>query len=138
MDPDADPDPAIFVIDLQDANKKKKIFKSFFAYYFLKVHLHHFKDKKSQTSRNQGFSYYFCLVIEGSGSIPLINGSGSGSRRPKNMWIQWTRIRNTGCAHGAQIYFEDLTQYLSNAFFSGQCAWWVWRPFYATVNMSVI
>jgi hypothetical protein len=28
MDPDTDPDPAIFVIDLQDANKKltKKIF----------------------------------------------------------------------------------------------------------------
>jgi hypothetical protein len=29
MDPDADPDPAIFVIDLQDANKKlifKKVF----------------------------------------------------------------------------------------------------------------
>ncbi len=37
--------------------------------------------------RNQGFSYYFCLTIEGSelgsGSIPLTNGSGSGSRRPK-------------------------------------------------------
>ncbi len=28
----------------------------------------------------------------GSGSIPLTNGSGSGSMRPKNMWI---RIRNT-------------------------------------------
>jgi hypothetical protein len=43
-----------------------------------------FKDKKvqkkSQNSRNQGFSYYFCLMIEGSG-------------RPKNMWI---RIQNTG------------------------------------------
>jgi hypothetical protein len=25
-------------------------------------------------------------MIEGSGSIPLTNGSGSGSRRPKNMW----------------------------------------------------
>jgi hypothetical protein len=40
-------------------------------------------------------------MIEGSGSgsesesgpIPLINGSGSG--RPKNMWIRWIRIRNT-------------------------------------------
>ncbi len=41
MDPDADPDSAIFVIDLQDANKKL-IKKFFFAYYFLKVHLHHF------------------------------------------------------------------------------------------------
>ncbi len=65
----------------------------------MKVLLHHFSKvkfkKKSQNSRNQGFSYYFCLMIEGSGSgsIPLTNGSGSGSRRPKNTWIQWTRIR---------------------------------------------
>jgi hypothetical protein len=39
--PDADPDPAIFVSDLQDINKK------FFAYYFLKVHLNHFSKIKS-------------------------------------------------------------------------------------------
>jgi len=38
MDPDADPDPAIFVIDLQDTIKKLVKKKSFFAYYFLKVH----------------------------------------------------------------------------------------------------
>jgi hypothetical protein len=30
-------------------------------------------------------------MIEGSGSIPLTSGSGSG--RPKNMWIRWIRIR---------------------------------------------
>ncbi len=36
MDPDADLDPAIFVIDLQDANKKTNLKKSFSAYYFLK------------------------------------------------------------------------------------------------------
>jgi len=37
-------------------------------------------------------------MIEGSGSgfIPLTDGSGSGSKRPKNMWIRWIRIRNTG------------------------------------------
>jgi hypothetical protein len=29
----------------------------------------------------------------GSGSIPLTDGSGSGSRRPKNMWIRWIRIQ---------------------------------------------
>ncbi len=29
----------------------------------------------------------------GSGSIPLTSGSGSG--RPKNMWLRWIRIRNT-------------------------------------------
>jgi hypothetical protein len=43
MDPDPDPDPAIFVIDHQDANKKQIILKSIFAYFFLKVHLHHFQ-----------------------------------------------------------------------------------------------
>ncbi len=52
--------------------------------------------KKLQNSINQGFPYYFCLMIEGSGygtgSIPLTNGSGS--RRPKNTWIR-IRIRNT-------------------------------------------
>jgi len=99
MDPDSnpDPDPAIFVIDLQDASKKLIFEHNFSAYYFLKVYLHHFSKIKSQTesqnSRNQGFSYYFCMMIEGSGSITLTSGSGSG--RPKNMWIRWIRIRNT-------------------------------------------
>ncbi len=68
-----------------------------------------FKDKKSKrvtNSRNQGFSYYFSLMIEGSGSVygsgsvPLTHGSGSVSQRPKNIWIlvipqTWIRIRNT-------------------------------------------
>jgi hypothetical protein len=92
-----DPDPAIFVIDLQDASKKLIYNTIFSAYYFLKVHLHHFSkiksQKESQNSRNQGFSYYFCMMIEGSGSgsIPLTTRSGSG--RPKNIWIRWIRIR---------------------------------------------
>ncbi len=43
MDPDADPDPAFFVTDLQDANKKLiLLLESFSAYYLLNVHLHHF------------------------------------------------------------------------------------------------
>jgi hypothetical protein len=33
----------------------------------------------SQNSRNRCFSYYFCLMIEGSGSISLTNGSDFGS-----------------------------------------------------------
>ncbi len=101
MDPD--PDPAIFVIDLQDVSKKLIFNTIFSAYYFLKVHLHHFSkiksQEESQNRRNQGFSYYFCMMIEGSGSgagsgagsIHLTSGSGSG--RPKNMWIRWIRIR---------------------------------------------
>ncbi len=58
----------------------------FSAYYFLELHLHHLSkiksQKESQNSSNQGFFfYYFCMTIE-----------GSGSGKPKNMWI---RIRNT-------------------------------------------
>ncbi len=56
-----DPDPAIFDIDLQDANKK--LFEGTFTSLF--------KDKKSTKSQNiwnQGFSCYFCLMIEGPGS----------------------------------------------------------------------
>jgi hypothetical protein len=97
-----DPDPAFFVIDLQDASQKLIFNTIFSAYYpyFLKVHLHHFSKIKSQKEpqncRNQGFSYYFCMMIEGSGSgsragsgsIPLTSGSGSGW--PKNMWIRNT------------------------------------------------
>jgi hypothetical protein len=58
-----DPDPAIFVIDLQDASKKKCFNTIFSAYYFLKLHLHHFSKIKSQNesqnSRNQGFFSVF-------------------------------------------------------------------------------
>ncbi len=57
-------------VNLQDANKKLIFKKRFSAYYFLKEHLHHFSKtkvkKKSHNSRNQGFYYYFCLMIEGS------------------------------------------------------------------------
>ncbi len=46
-----DPDPAIFGIDLQDANKKLIKKKSFSAYYCFMVYLHHFsKIKKSKRS----------------------------------------------------------------------------------------
>jgi hypothetical protein len=47
MDPDqdADPDPAIFIIDLQEANK------NFFAYYFFEATFtSFFKDKRSKRS----------------------------------------------------------------------------------------
>jgi hypothetical protein len=47
-DPDAGPDPSIFIFDLQDANKKQIFFKNVPAYYFLKVLLHHFSKIKSQ------------------------------------------------------------------------------------------
>jgi hypothetical protein len=91
MDPDSDPDPAIFVIDLQYASKKiffqhnffclllfeatfasfftdKKSKKYFFntifsAYYFLKLHLHHFSKIKVKKSHKilgiKGFLFLF-------------------------------------------------------------------------------
>ncbi len=72
------------------------------------------KSKKSQNSRNQGFSYYFCMMIEGSGSITLTNGYGS--RRPKNMWIRWIqiRIRNTDANNFFAFYI--LMVYLHHFF----------------------
>jgi hypothetical protein len=80
MDPD--PDPAIFVIDLKDANKKLKFLKSYSAYYFLKEHLHHFSKIKSQKEVKE--SRFFLLFLL----------DGSGSRGPKDIRI---RIRYTGC-----------------------------------------
>jgi hypothetical protein len=51
-----DPDPAIFVTDLQDANKN--LIKINISVQVLKVHLHYFftdkKSKKSLNSRNHG------------------------------------------------------------------------------------
>jgi hypothetical protein len=67
-----DPDPAVFVIDLQDASKKLIFNTIFSACYFLKVHLHYLSkiksQKESQNSRIPDFSYYFCMMKEGSGS----------------------------------------------------------------------
>ncbi len=62
-----DPDPAIFVIDLQDANKKlKKVFLLFTFWTHIYIISQRLKvQKKSQNSKNQGFSYFFCLMIEG-------------------------------------------------------------------------
>jgi hypothetical protein len=84
MDPD--PDPAIFVIDLQHASKKLIFNKNFSANYFLKVHLHHFSkiksQKESQNRRNQGFSYYFCMMMKDPDPDPDPGGPktcGSGT-----------------------------------------------------------
>jgi hypothetical protein len=75
--PDPAPDPAVFSVTFKMATKNVLFFLIYFAYYFLKVHLHNFSKikkviKKSQISWNQDFSYHFCLVIEGSGSKPLL------------------------------------------------------------------
>ncbi len=93
----SDPDPAIFVFDQK---KQKK-----YDFYFLKVH--------------QGFSYYFCLMIEGSGSGAWsISGSvpltiGSGSRRPKNIpygsdWSGSATLVKSKTAHQSWHFFIRL------------------------------
>ncbi len=52
----------------------KFFFTMFFVHFFLTLHLQNFSKlklkviKKSQNRRNDGFSYFFCLMIEGSGS----------------------------------------------------------------------
>ncbi len=64
---------------------QQKIYIFFFAYYctlwrYIYIVLQKIKSHKS---------YYFCVMMEGYGYVPLTNGSGSG--RPKNV-----QIRNTG------------------------------------------
>ena len=52
----------------------------FFFIFFLITFTSFFTDKKkSQNSRNQGFLTIFCLMMGGSRSVPLSNGSGFGS-----------------------------------------------------------
>jgi hypothetical protein len=93
------PDPAIFVSGLQDANKNK--FSKFFCLLLVEgTFTSIFTDKvikKSQNSRHQGSSYYFCLMmgrpVYESGPVPVTLTNGSG--RPKNLWILRIRIRNT-------------------------------------------
>jgi hypothetical protein len=55
-----DPDPAIFVINLQYANKKL-FYKSFSAYYFFKVHLHNFSQIKSQKKESK---FYLLFLLD--------------------------------------------------------------------------
>ncbi len=87
----------------QNTNLKRKIFCIFL---FEGTFTSFFKGKKLKRSHKTveiKVSYYFCWMFEGSrsgagaasGSTPLTNGSGSGSRRPKHTWIR-IRIRNTG------------------------------------------
>ncbi len=60
----------------------------------------------SQNSRIKGFSYYFCLPMEGSrfrsGSVPLSNGSVSGGAQ--NHDPEHCKVGNiTCCLHGVSV-----------------------------------
>ncbi len=53
MDPDADPDPAIIIIDFQDANKKPIFEKKFFCLFFEDIFTSFFKDKSQKEVTKQ-------------------------------------------------------------------------------------
>ncbi len=55
MDPDSDPDPSIFVIDLQDASKKLFFNTIFSAYDYLKLHFSKMKIQKESRNRSRFF-----------------------------------------------------------------------------------
>ncbi len=73
-----------------------------------------FKDKKTWRSHKTAgiksrSSCDFCLMVEGSGSVTLTNGFGSG--RPKNIRIQ---IRNTGfiTTYVGTVAYEQYLKWL--------------------------
>jgi hypothetical protein len=60
-----DPDPVIFVIDLQGANKKIIEKNNFSAYYLLKVvHLHNFSKIRSKKSQQTGGIKVFLFLLD--------------------------------------------------------------------------
>jgi hypothetical protein len=70
------------------------LFKSFFCLLLFQASFtSFFKDKKviqkSQSSRNQVFSYNICMIMEGckAGAVPGTNISGSG--RPKKTYVSY-------------------------------------------------
>ncbi len=58
-----DPDPGIFVSDLQDDDLKLLFFLRFFAYYFLKLHLHHYSKLKSYKEVTEQWELRFFLLF---------------------------------------------------------------------------
>ncbi len=90
--------------------------------------------RKSQNGRNQGFSYYFCLMMDGSGtgsgSVLVTNGSRCGSGRPKNIRIHNTVKRDLNfCIRYIKMY-ESLT-ITTNTFFIT----YVWRALMLTEDI---
>ncbi len=84
MDPDLDPDPAVFliVIDLQDANKILIFCKTFFCLLLFEGTFTSFskiKSHKEVTKQQESrfFLLFFCLMTKGSGS-----GSGGDQTDP--------------------------------------------------------
>jgi hypothetical protein len=83
-------DPAIFVIDLQEATKNKFKKRTFFCLLLFEGKFTPFSTNKRskrghKTVRIKVFVYYICLMIDGAGSGSTLLTNGSGSVRPRNM-----------------------------------------------------
>jgi hypothetical protein len=60
-------DPAILVIDFQDANKKLIFLTSFSAHSFLKIHLHHSSKIRSheEVTKQKKSGFFLFLLVDG-------------------------------------------------------------------------
>ncbi len=96
------------------------------------------KEVTTVSSRNQGLSYYFCLIMEGSGngagSVLVTNGSVCGSGRPKNIRIrvhstsdEWNQVieKTLMCVQDGCV--EPLPGYHRPEVALGEI-WWCLRP----------
>ncbi len=113
LDPDqnADPDPAIFVIDLQDAKYLLILKKGVLLITFRRCTTSFFKDKKAQR-RHKAVGVKVFLTIFAWWYIPLTDLSGSGSREAQKIWIRNTDFRNLfmfdGCWWSLYNLFPSL------------------------------
>jgi hypothetical protein len=89
---------------------QKKIFLSYFYLKLTRRHItvHIFSIESTGLKINFVLKFFLQVLFQsaehlyekrersgsGAGSVPLTNGSGSGSERPKNMWIIRVRIWN--------------------------------------------
>jgi hypothetical protein len=95
MDLDSDPDPAIFVFDLQAKNffKIKFICLMLLEGTFTSFSKDKKVQKKSQTSRNQGFSYYFCFFFALLFCFIFLVGIKGTDTVMLHIWLKWKWIR---------------------------------------------
>ncbi len=83
--------------------------------------------KNLKNRRNEGFSYYFCLIIEGSGAGSVARTNRFGAGMPKVIRI---RIPNTGCKTFLSLIQEPTRRRPWRACGSGsvKISTWSWWP----------
>ncbi len=74
--------------------------------------------EKSQNSRNQGFSYFFWLIMEGSrsGYIQIMMEQGMEAQNFRILWMQ-IRIHNTAVLTGVVVINEGTREFHVWGFF---------------------